>query len=78
MARGAIDERATNLRIQPSYTDLLNDVELLLCGDWAEQLQPLMGRPLVITYEREAHQMIQGIACHELVSVDEVKEKRPR
>jgi hypothetical protein len=61
-----------NLRVQPYATAELFDVSVLFCGDVAVAFEGRKG-PLVITYRTQAGRMVQGIGCHELVSVFEVK-----
>ena len=65
----------TTMVFQPSHTFQLYTEEVLFCGNQAEQFNGEAGRPLVITYERVAHQKVDGIGCHQLESVDEVKDK---
>ena len=61
-----------NLRVQPYATAELFDESVLFCGDVAVAFEGRKG-PLVITYRTQAGRMVQGIGCHELVSVFEVK-----
>ena len=61
-----------NLRVQPYATAELFDESVLFCGDVAVAFEGRKG-PLVITYRTQAGHMVQGIGCHELVSVFEVK-----
>jgi hypothetical protein len=63
----------TSLRVHPLKTFALYDEDLLLCGNKAEDFQGKTS-PVLITYERVAHQTVQGVACHELMGVDEVHE----
>ena len=63
----------TSLRIHPLKTFSLYDEDLLLCGNRAEDFQGDVSL-ILITYERQAHETVQGVACHELKGVDEVHE----
>lgn len=63
-----------NIRFAPYNTYALYDESILFCGGEVvlEKFKDKNG-VLVITYETRAHSMYKGIACHELVSVFEVK-----
>lgn len=66
----------TNLRLQPSHTYSLFTQELLICGGPSEELaKASIGGPLVLTYEVQAHRMVNGIGCHDLVGIDVVAAK---
>ena len=47
---------------------------ILLCGNQAGPLMEHQMKVVVLTYERQAHTMTQGIGCHELHGVNEVKQ----
>jgi CRISPR/Cas system CMR-associated protein Cmr5 small subunit len=68
------DKRFLNIRIQPSHTFTLYTEEVLLCqADTI--LNKFVGKsnPIVLTYERVAHDSIQQIGCHNLIGVSEIK-----
>lgn len=75
MAHGTIitDEKGrdyTSIDFAPYGAPMLFPEGILLCGN---QAKPLMEHPMkvvVLTYERQAHTMYQGIGCHELVGVN--------
>jgi hypothetical protein len=69
------NDSATILRIQPAYTYALYDESLVLCGDQSDRLN---GKSdfMVLTYERISHRLVDGIGCHNLVGVNEIKTKR--
>jgi hypothetical protein len=69
----------TNLRLQPRGVYSLFSQEILLC-DYDKVAEKFAGKHglMVLTYETVAHRTIQGIGCHDLRSVDEVKEERPQ
>lgn len=46
---------------------------ILLCGNQGRELMEHQMKVVVLTYERQAHTMVQGIGCHELVGINEVK-----
>lgn len=48
---------------------------ILLCGNQAKPLMEHQMKVVVLTYERQAHTMVQGIGCHELVSITLVVEQ---
>jgi hypothetical protein len=64
-----------NLRIQPRGMYSLFDQSVLFCDfeNVAVNFQNKSG-VVVLTYRTQAHRTIEGIGCHELISVDEVKE----
>lgn len=66
------DGKYFNIRFAPYNTYALYDESVLFCGDVTPKFEGKNG-VLVITYETRAHSMYKGIACHELVSVFEVK-----
>lgn len=68
-----------NLRLQPRGVYSLFTQEILLCNydNVAEKFAGKRGL-MVLTYETVAHRSIEGIGCHDLRSVDEVKEERPQ
>jgi hypothetical protein len=61
----------TNIRFQPYNTMSLYTETVLFCGNQAEQFNGKTGA-LLVTYEKRAHRMFRGVACHELESVFEV------
>jgi hypothetical protein len=65
---------ATNVRFQPSYTFGMLTQEVLFCGDHGSDFN--IRGPLVVTYRTRAHEALDGIGCHDLISVDRVKDKR--
>jgi hypothetical protein len=79
LVSGAIIEPGVNLRFQPRGTYNLFTQEILFC-DYDTVSQKFSGKQglLVLSYETVAHRTIQGIGCHDLRSVDVVKEERPQ
>jgi hypothetical protein len=69
---GTGDHKGLVLRIQPRGTFSLFTEDLLFCG---APVDLFIGKtnPMVLTYENIAHTMVEGIGCHVLKSVDEVK-----
>lgn len=65
---GKADDRYTNIRFQPYNTMSLYNETVLFCGNQAEQFNGKTGA-LLVTYERRAHHLLQGVACHNLESV---------
>jgi hypothetical protein len=60
------------IRIQPRGTFSLYTEDILFCAG-AVELVGTKRNPLVLTYETQAHHMIEGIGCHKLIYVDEIK-----
>lgn len=79
LVSGAVIDSGVNLRFQPRATYGLFTQDILFC-DYEDAAVKFAGKSglLVITYETVAHRTIQSVGCHTLVSVDEVKEARPR
>lgn len=63
---------ATNLVFQPAHVFELYAEPVLFCGNQALAFRDMVG-PIVITYKTAAHQMVDGVACHELQSVYKVQ-----
>jgi hypothetical protein len=59
---------AVNLHVQPYGTFELYTEEVLLCGQPTDALRHASG-PIVLVYKRVAHEMIDGVACHEFENV---------
>lgn len=63
-----------NLRVKPLGTYMLYDESVLLCGLPIDKFKG-KSEPFVLTYERVSHHSVQGIGCHNLVRVDEIRTK---
>lgn len=79
VAHGAImrDDRGrdyTSIDFAPYGRPMIFPEGILLCGNQAKPLMEHQLKVVVLTYERQAHTMYQGIGCHELVSINEVTE----
>jgi hypothetical protein len=61
-----------NLRVQPVGTYLLYDDIVLLCGLPVEKFVGIT-EPFLMTYERVSHRMVRGVACHDLLRVDNIE-----
>lgn len=59
---------ATILTFQPYNTFNLFTESVMFCGNLAPAFAPVRG-PIVVTYKTVAHQMVNGVACHEFVDV---------
>lgn len=68
---GAVMDGATSISFQPYNTMELYTEQVLFCGDVTKKFEGKTG-PMVVTYDRVAHKMFRGVACHALVSVFEV------
>jgi hypothetical protein len=77
VAVAGMPEDAIVLRIQPLATYSLFTEDILFCNrnSVAEMFE---GKtiPVVLTYKTKATHMVQGIGCHALIRVDELKETR--
>jgi hypothetical protein len=63
------------VRVQPIGTYGLFTEEILLCGGNSIDKFLNMSNPMVLTYRTKASRIVEGIGCHELVSVDSIKPK---
>jgi hypothetical protein len=63
-----------NLRVKPVGTYMLYDDIILLCGRPVEKFTGIT-EPFLMTYERVSHRMVRGVACHELLRVDNIVQK---
>lgn len=62
------------VRVQPIGTYGLFTEDVLFCGVPVEKFLN-QSNPMVLTYRTKASHMIEGIGCHDLVSVDSLKPK---
>ena len=60
---------ATNLRFQPYGTFELYTEQVLLCGPPSQDLIDKSNGAIILTYRRQAHEAVDGVACHDLESV---------
>ena len=60
-----------NLRVKPVGTYMLYDDIVLLCGMPTEKFNGVT-EPFLMTYERRAHHIVRGVACHDLLRVDSI------
>ena len=68
------DGNAIAVRIQPTSTYTLFTEDILLCSSIATLDLFLNKRnPVVLTYETKAHKTVQGVGCHDLKRVDELR-----
>jgi hypothetical protein len=59
---------ATILTFQPYNTFNLFTESVTFCGNLAAAFSPMRGA-IVVTYKTVAHEMVNGVACHEFVDV---------
>lgn len=64
---------STNIGFAPYGNHMLYPENLLFCGDVAQQLLEHQQTVIVLVYGRQAHSTIEGIGCHELLTVKEIK-----
>lgn len=65
---------ATNITFQPRYASELFTQSVLFCGNRADVFNEVEG-PIVVTYGRIAHKMVQDVPCFDLLRVDRVESK---
>jgi hypothetical protein len=65
-----------NLRLHPKYTFGLYDESIMFCGDIRGQMDGKQTTFQAYTYRRAASRLIDGIPCHALVGVDDVKNEK--
>jgi hypothetical protein len=63
-----------NLRIKPIGTYLLYDDTVMLCGLPVDKFHGIT-EPFLMTYRRQSSHMVKGVACHELLRVDQIVPK---
>jgi len=69
---------ATDIHIHPLYTPMLYEQYLSFCGDRRDLVTTNDGstiRPgnLVFIYKRAASRFVDGVACHDLTTIEELK-----
>ena len=69
------DRDFTSIEFAPVGGRLIFPENILFCGNHEQELYDLAQahKVIVLMYERESHLQLQGIGCHELVGVYEVK-----
>ena len=70
---GTVMDGVSSIRFKPYGTPELYDESILFCGEVTKEFDGKQG-VLVIVYEKVGHRLHEGLACHELESVFEVKE----
>jgi len=75
MIRDDKGQDATNITFQPRYTSEVFTKSVLFCGDRTDAFNKVDG-PIVVTYKRVPHRMVEGVPCFDLVSVDHVESRR--
>jgi hypothetical protein len=63
-----------NLRVKPVGTYMLYDDIILLCGLPVDKFMGIT-EPFLMTYERASRRMVRGVACHDLLRVDNIVPK---
>lgn len=63
------------IRVQPLATYALYTDEILFCGVPADKIDG-HENPMVLIYERQAHRLVDGLGCHELVRVSDIKAEK--
>ena len=71
-------DTAIVLRVQPLATYSLFTEDILFC-DREKVMRMFVGKrnPFILTYKTQASRLIQGIGCHDLVRVDEMRDTLP-
>jgi hypothetical protein len=68
---------ATNIQFQPRYASEVFTENVLFCGNRAAVFAVTNG-PIVVTYGRIAHKLVNKVPCFDLLSVDHVESKDER
>ncbi len=66
---------AVNITFQPRYASQVFTENVLFCGNRADVFNGIEG-PVVVTYKRVPHQLVQGVPCFDLVTVDQIEAKK--
>jgi hypothetical protein len=65
------------VRMQPTGTYALFTEDIMLCDyvNGGDIVNAFIGKknPMVLTYGTQAHRTVQGVGCHQLVRVDELR-----
>jgi hypothetical protein len=67
--------QGTNLRFQPAHTFLLYSEAVMFCNDLSDTFNEMGKVLLVVTYRKHARRLVDGVPCHDFVSVDYVATK---
>jgi hypothetical protein len=70
-----VKDNALVVRIQPRGTFSLFTEDILFCPGAADKFST-KHNPLVLVYETQAHRVVDGLGCHELKFVDEIKNQK--
>ena len=66
---------AFNITFQPRYASEIFTENVLFCGNRSDVFNGIEG-PVVVTYKRVPHQLVQGVPCFDLVTVDQIEAKK--
>ena len=71
-------DNAVVLRVQPLATYSLYTEDILFC-DRKKVVSMFVGKrnPFILTYKTQASRLVQGVGCHYLVRVDEMRDTQP-
>lgn len=64
-----------NFRVHPVGTYMLFDQNVLFCGLSTEEKFTGANYPFLMTYETAAHRTVRGVACHNLLRIDNIEPK---
>jgi hypothetical protein len=67
---------ATNLKFQPYGTFELYTEQVMLCGLPTDELINKASGPVILVYKRQAHEAVDGVACHDLEGVFSVGDQQ--
>ena len=68
------NEKGLVVRVQPISTYAQFTDDILFCGFPVDMLQG-KENPMVLVWETTAHRTVNGVGCHRLVSVQEIKSR---
>ena len=71
-------DNAVVLHVQPLATYSLYTEDILFC-DRKKVVSMFVGKrnPFILTYKTQASRLVQGVGCHYLVRVDEMRDTQP-
>lgn len=72
--RDADGRLGINLRLHPKYTYGLFDEDIMFCGNVVGMFDEKTAKYQALTYRRQASRLIDGVPCHQLIAVDDVKD----
>jgi len=70
------DGKGVVMRVQPIGTYQLFTQDILLCTEGLPEKFLDKKSPFLLTYETQAHVLVEGLGCHRLVRVDNLEKEK--